>query len=934
MEAAPGVDLVIQAVHSLYHDPDPKRKEEASKWLNVLQKSVYAWTLSDQLLQRKVDVETCYFAAQTMRSKIQYSFNELPAEAHLSLRNSLLEHLTGVTPGTSQVIVTQLCLAMADLILLMPEWTNALSELMSRLSGSSDTMQPLLEVLLLLPEEVDSRHLRLGANRRMQVKQMLTLSSPHIGQFLQSVLSDPATGSQTGRQVSVVKCFCSWLTLGCIPLDSVQSSPVMCVAVSALSSPQSAPALHEAAADCMIALLTRIEREDCPQLERSTVAIVTHMEDSYQHAVAEEDMEKCLNYCRVFTELGESFLIKIVSSPPSEPHFSLPILDTVLLCCGHPDYEMPDVTFNLWYRLSEELYTRNDDTLVAVFKAHIERLIVCLCRHCQMEPDTVGVLEEGEDFTEFRGRVCELIKDCVFIVGSSTVFRQMFNMLQQSQQWEHTEAALYVMQAVARNILPEEETVVPAVLQQVLSLPGSIHLAVRLTAIKLVGELCEWIEKHPDTLQATLNYLLQGLQDKQLASESATALQAICSHCRNRMAEHFNGLLHILQQIDKFNLKPEAANGLIKGVVMIISIMNQDQLCEAVEKVCVIQVNPLNGVMTAASSANPPKIVKHSPSDPVLYLDRLSAVFRHVQPSNGCPPGATAHPCKAVVEGLWPVLSRALHLYQDDVRVTERACRTVRFAIRCIGIQSSSLLQPLVTQLVELYEAKGHSCYLYLGSILVDEYATEAGCIPGLLNMLQAFISPTYGLLAKAGGLREHPDTVDDFFRLNARFLQRAPMPYLQTEFIKSILECALLSSALEHRDANASVMKFFYDLLHAGRSREENPDFEARSHLIRSLHSEYGGKLVDSLVRAAVLTLPSYTYQDIGDVLHECLQHDRVSVCSWLEECLKTLQGSAATPINSITHKQLVEFHRAVTSAESAPDVSQAIREFVRLWR
>ena len=55
------------------------------------------------------------------------------------------------------------------------------------------------------------------------------------------------------------------------------------------------------------------------------------MEASYQHAVVEEDMEKCLNYCRVFTELGESFLIKIVSSPPSAPHFALPILDTVLL---------------------------------------------------------------------------------------------------------------------------------------------------------------------------------------------------------------------------------------------------------------------------------------------------------------------------------------------------------------------------------------------------------------------------------------------------------------------------------------------------------------------------------------------------------------------------------------------------------------------------
>jgi len=364
--------------------------------------------------------------------------------------------------------------------------------------------------------------------------------------------------------------------------------------------------------------------------------------------------------------------------------------------------------------------------------------------------------------------------------------------------------------------------------------------------------------------------------------------------------------------------------------------MNQEQLKEAVEKVCVMQVNPLNSIMNCITGEEMPKIVKHSVTDPVLYLDRISAVFRHVQPSNECASDKVApHPCRSTVENIWPVLSRCLEIYKGDVRVTERTCRTIRFAIRCIGVQSSNLLQPLVTQLVTLYELKGHSCYLYLGSILVDEYASETGCIPGLLSMLQAFINPTYGLLAAAGGLTAHPDTVDDFFRLNARFLQRAPMPYLQTEFIKSILECALLSAALEHRDANASVMKFFYDLLHAGRTREDNPDFEARSHLIKTLHNEYGGKLVDSLVRAAVTTLPSYTYHDIGDVIHECLQHDRVSVCSWLENSLKTLQSSNnAHPTAGVTTKQLVDFHRAVTSAESAPDVSHALREFVRLWR
>lgn len=47
-----------------------------------------------------------------------------------------------------------------------------------------------------------------------------------------------------------------------------------------------------------------------------------------------------------------------------------------------------------------------------------------------------------------------LIKDVVFIVGSSSVFRQMFSVLNPDITWEQTEAALFVMQAVAKNILP------------------------------------------------------------------------------------------------------------------------------------------------------------------------------------------------------------------------------------------------------------------------------------------------------------------------------------------------------------------------------------------------------------------------------------------------------------------------------------------------
>eukprot|EP00088_Acartia_fossae_P042626 TRINITY_DN4480_c0_g1_i2.p1 TRINITY_DN4480_c0_g1~~TRINITY_DN4480_c0_g1_i2.p1 ORF type:complete len:953 (-),score=229.01 TRINITY_DN4480_c0_g1_i2:485-3304(-) len=928
----PSFELVAKAINSLYNSPDYTEKADASRWLQDYQNSPFAWTISDQLLQQKLSLETCYFAAQTLRSKIQSNFHELPRDVHESLRNSLLDHLRAVTGATDTAIRTQLCLAMADLILLMPEWKNSVPELMTKLNSMS-TMLTLLEVLMVLPEEVDSRHLRLGANRRHEVKDDLKNCAEALSQLLDSCLSN-ATDNQLHIQNMVIKCYSSWLILGVLPVSSVSSSGVIHLTVSVLSTHASPASLHESSSDCIINLLTRLEKENDEALERQIFETVMNLKTPYHLAVGEEDLDKCLNYCRIFTETGESFLTRMVASTPANPHFSIPVLDTVLLCCGHLDYEMPDVTFNLWYRLSEELYSRNDDDLINIFRPYITSLILCLSRHCQMEPDMVGVLSEDEDFAEFRSRVSDLIKDCVFIVGSSAVFGHMYTQLKATSQWEQTEATLFVMQAVARNIHPEEKDIVPAVLQEVLTLPaaggggGMLHQAVRVTATRLIGELSEWIGKHPDTLQAVLEHLLHGLQDPVVASEAANSLQSICSMCKEQMTQHFGGLLHILEQLDNFKLKPEPAKGLVKGAALILGTMHEkEQLSTALQKICELQVNPLNQLMENPQQA---KIVRLSTGDPVLYLDRLADVFRYVSPSNGCRV-PNPHPCKGVIENSWPVLSRACDVYADNERITERACRTIRFAVRCLGAQSSTLLPSLVGQLIRLYESHKHSCYLYLGSILVDEFACEEGCVAGLLEMVQSFIQPTYSLLAREHGLRDNPGTVDDFFRLNNRFLQRAPMPYLQTEFLKSVIECGLMSASLDHRDANTSVMKFFETLLRSAHTRPDLQDFQARQHLVGGLYKEFGNRLVETLVRSAVLTLPYYTYADIGDVLYHLSELDKVTFCTWLEATLKNLPNNG-TP--AVTSRQLEEFHQAVAKAEDPGEVAHQLREFVRLWR
>lgn len=55
--------------------------------------------------------------------------------------------------------------------------------------------------------------------------------------------------------------------------------------------------------------------------------------------------------------------------------------------------QVAEITFNLWYRLSEDLYQKNNESITVVFKPYVERLIEALCRHCQMEPDHVSTFK-------------------------------------------------------------------------------------------------------------------------------------------------------------------------------------------------------------------------------------------------------------------------------------------------------------------------------------------------------------------------------------------------------------------------------------------------------------------------------------------------------------------------------------------------------------
>lgn len=89
---------VIEVSQTFYNTQDKEQRRVAEDWLNDFKKSLNAWTVADQLLHTDRSEQVLFFAAQTIRTKIQFSFHELPKDFHqviiLSVSQSLSQSIS------------------------------------------------------------------------------------------------------------------------------------------------------------------------------------------------------------------------------------------------------------------------------------------------------------------------------------------------------------------------------------------------------------------------------------------------------------------------------------------------------------------------------------------------------------------------------------------------------------------------------------------------------------------------------------------------------------------------------------------------------------------------------------------------------------------------------------------------------------------------
>lgn len=136
-----------------------------------------------------------------------------------------------------------------------------------------------------------------------------------------------------------------------------------------------------------------------------------------------------------------------------------------------------------------------------------------------------------------------------------------------------------------------------------ISISPDCHYAIRATTLRLVGELAEWIDQHPDTLDSVLRFILSGFDVPAVATYAAKAVQSVCTKCKHRMAPHMTLLLQIIQAADNLSVSNDAVLGLLKGATEVLTKMPPNEMLTGIESLCtmystcLMQVSALYSLM-------------------------------------------------------------------------------------------------------------------------------------------------------------------------------------------------------------------------------------------------------------------------------------------------------------------------------------------------
>ncbi|KAK9278154.1 hypothetical protein L1049_027713 [Liquidambar formosana] len=921
-------NTVKEALNALYHHPDDAVRMQADRWLQDFQRTIDAWQVSDNLLHDATsNLETLIFCSQTLRSKVQRDFEELPSEAFRPLRDSLNTLLKKFHKGPPKVR-TQISIAVAALAVHVPteDWGDGgiVNWLRDEMNSHPEFVPGFLELLTVLPEEVFNYKIAARPERRRQFEKELTSEMEVALNILTACLNINELKEQ------VLEAFASWLRLKHgIPGSALASHPLVLTALSSLNS----ELLSEAAVNVISELIhyTAVSSSGGVSVHMPLIQVIVPqvMSVKAQLRDSSKDEEDVKAIARLFADMGDSY-VELIATGSDE---SMLIVHALLEVASHPEYDIASMTFNFWHNLQVNLTKRdsylsfnNEASIEAernrrllVFRSSYESLVSLVSFRVQYPQDDQDLsYEDLKDFKNTRYAVADVLIDAASVLGGEATLKILYMKLVEAvgscgnderSEWRPAEAALYCIRAISIYVSDVEAEIMPQVMAFLPKLPRQPQLL--QTVCSTIGAYSKWLDASSSglsVLPSVIDILMSGMSTSEdSAAAAALAFRHICSDCRKKLCGSLDGLFHIYHRAvngeGNFKVPAEDSLHLVEALSMVITELPPDHAKKALEALCLPVVAALQEVI----NQGPDILNKKTAREFTVHIDRIAYIFRYVNQ-----PEAVAD----AIQRLWPIFKAIFDLRAWDMRTMESLCRACKYAVRTSGRFMGITIGAMLEEIQGLYQQHHQPCFLYLSSEVIKIFGSDLSCANYLKILIEGLFSHTTCILTSIREFTARPDIADDCFLLASRCIRYCPQLFIPSTVFPSLVDCSMIGITVQHREASNSILSFLSDIFDLGNSSHGEQYRSIRDAVV----IPRGVNITRILIASLTGALPSSRLETVTYALLALTRAYGVKALEWAKESVSLI------PLSAVTEVERSRFLHSLSDAASGADINALV--------
>lgn len=748
------IQKVQEALQTLYGNTDSQLKKAANSYLLEFQRSQASWDLIFPILEdSSASYELRLFSAQTLRSKIQYDFGQLPDLSTVeSLRIPILKILNSFTNfKTDKLLVIQISIALSYLIIQDFSWENPILDTMNYLSNNPIN---LLEFLNILPEEMsDFKKLPLNNEEfESQYKKLLVNNAENVYYVLIQSSNNLVQNPDNDLEILILNCIKSWINEIPINLILVENNSILWnLIVQGFKDDET----FDTSIDSLITIINQIDIFDNLSNNLKFIEIIYKQLIDLQPLIDEnwDDPMAIERFTELYSTTGEAWHTLIIKNPEN---FQILIEIILKLTNYSEDLDIVKYTFKFWYEIKSMLVLNTFKEQKTIFKPIYVKLIEILIQHLKYPTvsnstnisDLFNNNKEAEDkFKDFRYEIGDVLKDCCLVVGQYDSLNIPFLKLKEiietnsSSQWQDIECLLFALRSMAKEVSKTEDKILPQIMNYLIQLPENPKI--RYAATLVLGRYTMWTQKHPEFLQIELNYIIEGFkiensnynndEKMQIIIATSHALKYFCMDCNELLIDYLEPLYNLYSNIENF-LDFQSLYDIVEGLSYVLKqfiekniINNEEQCLKLIKMFWEPTITKLN-TFIKSDITNLQQIdlidvkIANNVELLTLYLDNLTPPHEFLKLKN---PNYIVS--NFIMNEILPLIFTIIEKFGKSSKISEKCIKFLRKCIQNFRRFLIPSLKNIESLLIEGFKNFKFGCYLWCSGALIKEFSEEDG---------------------------------------------------------------------------------------------------------------------------------------------------------------------------------------------------------------